>query len=140
MQVPYCTDISVKYIILLDGEMRTTKGYLPEIVDSIIDGNSGVYSVLVSQTVHQFLDADFKEYEVRKLTFAEVVNYVVKTINNYVQISRFFKRLLCKAFEETSFDESIPNIYFKTVKKYISILLKKIVTRIVAYPWTISIV
>lgn len=117
MQVPYCTDRSVKYTILLDGEMRTTRGYLPEIVDSIINNDSGVYSVLVSQTVHQFLDADFKEYEVRKLNFAEVVNYVVKTINNEVQIRRFFKRLLGKAFEETSFDESIPNIYFKTVRK-----------------------
>ena len=117
MSVPYCTDKAVEYVILLDGEMRTTRGYLPEIVDSIIDENSGIYSVLVSQTVHQFLDSSFKDFEVRKLNFSEVVNYVVKKIGNEVQIRRFFKRLLFKAFEDTSYDESVPNIYFKTIKK-----------------------
>lgn len=117
MNVPYCLDASVKYIILLDGEMRTTRGCLPEIVDLIIDNKKDIYSVLVSQSEHQFLNSSFKEYEVRKLNYPEVVNYITKTIDNELQIGRFFKRLLGKAFEETSYDESIPNVYFNVIKK-----------------------
>jgi len=114
--VPYCKDNSIKYIVLLDGEMRTTRGYLPEVVDKMIDENSGIYSLLISQIVAQFLNGNFIDYKIRALNFSEVVAYIVKKINNEVQVGRFFKRLLNKAFVGTSIDEDLPNIYFKTIK------------------------
>ena len=115
-KVPYCVDRSVHYIILLDGEMRTSRGYLPEAIDLLLDDRSGTYSLLIAQTELQVLTG-FSSYSIKALSFPGVVNYTVKRIANKVDTARFFRRLFVKAFSQSAIEFSEQNGYFNEIRK-----------------------
>ena len=115
-KVPYCMDKRVKYILLLDGETRTSYGDLPDAVDVMMDEGSGIYSILISHTDPLFLGDAFSKYSISKLDYGSVVECVVKRLNSKTLICQFFRKLLCKAFDGSSYEDDLSNGYFRVIK------------------------
>ncbi len=114
LNIPYCINQSVKYIVILDGEMKTSKGALPPAVDSLINPNSGTFSTLISQTKQPFLDG-FICFEVNRLSFPDVIQYINQCLGS--RTADFLDNLFRRTFAGSAVDYSTENGFFQVVRE-----------------------
>lgn len=119
--VPYCTDKHIKYIFILDGNLGSSRGNLPEAANLLIDPKSGAYSKIIGHCDNLLLPCDYKKLSVQLLSFAEIVSYITSNISDATMVSKFFYGLLKRDFEDSCIEENDRNAYFLIIKKIYSI-------------------
>lgn len=119
--VPYSKDRNVKYILLIDGNLGSTRGYMPSIVNELVKEESGVFCRILTHCHHVFLPNTYRKLIVQLLSYSDVVEYVLKELNNTGDVSRFFYELLRRAFENSGFPSDNKDDYFKTIKRIYNI-------------------
>lgn len=115
--VPYCTDRNLKYILVLDGNLGSSRGNMPDAVNTLLNPQSGVFSRIISHCDDLLPTKNWNKAYVQLLSFAEIVNYISTTIHDPIKTSKFFNRLLKKAFEGSRYVEKERDTYFSVVRK-----------------------
>lgn len=115
--VPYCTDTNLKYILILDGNLGSSRGNMPDAVNTLLNPQSGVFSRIISHCDNLLLAQNWNKAYVQLLSFAEIVNYVSTTIHEPIKTSKFFNRLLKKAFEGSRYVVKDRDTYFSVIRK-----------------------
>lgn len=115
--VPYCTDQNFKYILILDGNLGSSRGNIPDAVNTLLNPQSGVFSRIISHCDNLLLTQSWHKAYVQLLSFAEVVNYISTTVHDPIKTSKFFNRLLKKAFDGSRYVAKERDTYFSVVRR-----------------------
>lgn len=119
--VPYCVGDRVNYIVIIDGNVGSNRGYLPESIHLLMNPESKIYSSIIAHSDNLLLPNNYLKLKVELLSFSGIVKYVKNTTNDLSLTSKFFQGLLANAFAESSYVSNEPDDYFKFIKNIYNI-------------------